>query len=368
MNIAKTKIFVLVAVVLLSALLAISFAFGSSALTSSAEAYITNSFSSDISVTVYDGEGNIQTTTSTPITLTTPSGTEISNYTSYSFPWSNIDSFVVNLDTTSIPDATSYTYSYSVTWAPARIQDGRVSFSTDHTHQLELFTETVSSKDEIDTSFRFYVQVDDEQTLESGAFAGKDVFGETFTEYGGWGLYMFSFTYQDTMQSAIFELRPDDVYTINRAPELSYEIQPSSTGLRNAYLFTVDDGFKYVNGYQINWFVDGTSADGRSFVLLPSDIENPNTQNALYGADSQNLRTGHTFLFDPPMEGTWTIRCEILSPDYQTTEFVATSQQLSTVDGFDPMTIVWIVIAAAAVMAIIVGVVIYVSIKKEKVY
>ena len=163
MNIAKTKIFVLVAVVLLSALLAISFAFGSPALTSSAEAYITNSFSSDISVTAYDGEGSIQTTSPSSVTLTTPSGTEIPNYTSYSFLWSNIDSFVVNLDTTSIPDATSYTYSYSVTWAPARIQDGRVSFSTDHTHQLELFTETVSSKDEIDTSFRFYVQVDDEQ-------------------------------------------------------------------------------------------------------------------------------------------------------------------------------------------------------------
>lgn len=367
MSTTKTKIFVLTGIILLSALLVLSFVFAMPAFSTNAEVYITNSFSDKITAKAYDAEGNEQSTASSPIALTTPNAT-IENYTSYSFSWSKIKYFEINLDTSSLIDAQEYKYSYSVTWSPALIQDGTVNFSTDHTRQLELFAENVSSKDEITTTFKFYVELDDQQTLENGSFSGAEVFGEAFNEYGGWGLYMFSFTFQDQMQTAIFELKPDDIHTINRAPILSYEIQPSSTGLKNAYLFTVDEAFNYVNGYQINWHVKGTSDDGRSFVLLPSDITDPNTQNSLYGADSQSLRTGHTFLFDPPIEGSWTIECIILEPDLETKAFKSVSEQLSTVDGFNTMTIVWIVIGAAAVIAIIVGIVIYVSIKKERVY
>lgn len=368
MSTTKTKIFVLTGIILLSALLVLSFVFAMPAFSSNADAYITNSFSDKITAKAYDAEGNEQSTSSSPINLTTPSGLVIQNYASYSFSWSKIKYFEINLDTSSLIDAQQYNYSFSVTWSPAIIEDGAANFSTDHTRQLELFSETVSSKDDITTTFKFYIENNDDETLKSGSFSGADVFGEAFNEYGGWGLYMFSFTFQDQMQTAIFELKPDDVYTIGRAPILSYEIQPSSTGLKNAYLFSVDSGYKYVNGYQINWHVIGTSDDGRSFVLLPSDITDPNTQNSLYGADSQSLRTGHTFLFDPPVEGSWTIECIILEPDLETKAFKSVSEQLSTVDGFNTMTIVWIVIGAAAVIAIIVGIVIYVSIKKERVY
>lgn len=367
MSTTKTKIFVLTGIILLSALLVLSFVFAMPAISSNAELLITNSFSDKITAKAYDENGNEQTTTATPISLTTPSSI-IENYNSYSFAWSKIKYFEIKLDTSSLVDAQEYKYSYSVTWSPATIEDSAISFATAHTLQLELFSETVENKEDITTNFKFYIETKDGQEINTGDFVGEDVFGDSFKEYGGWGVYMFSFTFQDQIQTAVFELKPDDVYTIGRAPILSYQIQPSTTGLKNAYLFSVDEAYKYVNGYQINWYVEGKAEDGRAFVLLPSDIDDPNTQNSLYGADSQDLRTGHTFLFDPPVEGAWEIKCEILEPNLETVAFTAVSEQLSTVNGFDTMTIVWIVIGAATVIAIIVGIVIYVSIKKERVY
>ena len=369
MKLAKSKVFVFISLMLLSALIVLTTILALPSTNLNAEVYLANTFSDKISVKAFNDEGSEQTTSPASITLVSPDGTSTPNYTSYSYNWSNIEYFEITLDTSSLPDAKEYNYNFTVTWSPSYITNSTANLQVNHIVQEVIFSEKVSSKDDITTSFKFYVGNQEDQALPSGSYAGSEKLGADFTEYGGWGLYVFSFTYQDTIQSALFELKPDDVLSppLSRDPVLSYQIQPSSTGLRSAYLFSVDEGFKYVNGYQIVWSGTGTAADGRSFVFFEEDKTSP-TQNVLYPTTSESLRYGHTFLFDPPWEGSWTITCEIYDKDLQKTGYKAVSEQLSTVEGFDNMLIVWIVVAAAVVIAIIVGVVIYISIKKEKVY
>lgn len=364
----KTKSKFFVYLVCLSILLAISFLLSSTTIiTSNASLMMTNNFSDKITVTAYDSQNQSQTTSATPISLTTPAGETLADYSSYSFPWSKVAKFEVNIDTSALPDAESYNYTYYATWSPASINGGKANFQTAHTYQKELFTESVSSKEQITSQLNFFVEEPEQQT-KTNQYVGKNVFGTPYEEYGGWGIYMFTFELNGQMQSAVYELVPTDVNSIPQKPILSHEIQQSNVGLKNAYLFSVDEAYKYVNGYQINWYVTGKAQDGRIYVLLPSDITNEEVENSIYDADSESLRTGHTFLFDPPIEGSWTITCKILDTDLKTVVYTSTSEQLSTVEGFDGMTIVYIVIGAAAAAAIIVAIVIIVKIKKEKVY
>ena len=88
--------------------------------------------------------------------------------------------------------------------------------------------------------------------------------------------------------------------------------------------------------------------------------------------NDEPYRNGPSFFFDTEKEGTWTAVCYIYDQDPTTSGaqpiYEIRSAQVTTSQGMSPNTIIWIVVGIAAAAAIIVGIVVGVSIKKERVY
>ena len=304
----------------------------------------------------------------------------VDNWKSETYAWKDIRNFKITLNTDALADAESYNYTYTLSWTPELIKDKQAFFDTDHTVTVDLLTGTVSTKDEIVKELYF--------TIDSNTIPGENVYvgsqvlkkaNEKNTEddkkeptyyqkRGGMGLYIFS--YQDPVtgakQSQIFQLKPDSVDSLSK-PIISVKAISSIGSIKDAFLFSIDASYKFVNREQIYWSVTGTGKDGRSYVLTPEEITNPNTTNAIFPHESVERR-GQSFTFDPGIEGTWKAECRIFKEDLTTTHEVAISAKVSTVKGLSTQSIIWIVVGAAAAAGIAVAVVIVISIKKEKVY
>lgn len=293
----------------------------------------------------------------------------VDNWKSETYAWKDIRNFKITLNTDALADAEFYNYKYTLSWTPELIKDKQALFDTDHTITVDLLAlapdETVT-KDKIVKEL--YFTIDSNTIPGENVFIGSSTLGEKYTKRGGMGLYIFS--YQDPVtgakQSQIFQLKPDSVESLSK-PIVSVKAISSKGSVKDAFLFSIDASYKFVNREQIYWSVTGTGKDGRSYVLTPEEITNPNTTNAIFPHESVERR-GQSFTFDPGIEGTWKAECRIFKEDLTTTHEVAISAKVSTVKGLSTQSIIWIVVGAAAAAGIAVAVVIVISIKKEKVY
>lgn len=290
----------------------------------------------------------------------------VDNWKSETYAWKDIRNFKITLNTDALADAEFYNYKYTLSWTPELIKDKQALFDTDHTITVDLLTGTVSTKDKIVKEL--YFTIDSNTIPGENVYIGSSTLGEKYTKRGGMGLYIFS--YQDPVtgakQSQIFQLKPDSVESLSK-PIISVKAISSKGSVKDAFLFSIDASYKFVNREQIYWSVTGTGKDGRSYVLTPEEITNPNTTNAIFPHESVERR-GQSFTFDPGIEGTWKAECRIFKEDLTTTHEVAISAKVSTVKGLSTQSIIWIVVGAAAAAGIAVAVVIVISIKKEKVY
>lgn len=302
----------------------------------------------------------------------------VDNWKSETYAWKDIRNFKITLNTDALADAEFYNYKYTLSWTPELIKEKvddsdptkkikEAYFDTDHTITVDLLApdETVT-KDKIVKEL--YFTIDSNTIAGENVYIGSSTLGEKYTKRGGMGLYIFS--YQDPVtgakQSQIFQLKPDSVESLSK-PIISVKAISSKGSVKDAFLFSIDASYKFVDREQIYWSVTGTGKDGRSYVLTPKEITNPNTTNAIFPHQSVERR-GQSFTFDPGIEGTWKAECRIFKEDLTTTHEVAISAKVSTVKGLSTQSIIWIVVGAAAAAGIAVAVVIVISIKKEKVY
>ncbi len=350
--------------------------------TSSAGAASTYAFSNELSVTVQNRDNQILQPVSTETATLRYNNEEEANYSVQTFNWADVRNFVVSFNTDSLVEANSYSYSYSVSWTPAIITDGVADFTIEAAQPRELINQTVttneqaSAKDQIVSNLTFAI---DNLLAGSGqnSFTASTVFSQTqdagssnYDLHGGWGLYIFSFNCNDSYTSAVFQILPTDVSALTEQPSVTVSEESSQEGMQAAYLFSLSPECQFLNRDYIVWSIEGTGRDGLTYVLTPQDITDSSLEHAL--TTGAIYRNGTSYFFDTEVEGTWTAVCRIYDedPDNAGAEPVYTirSAQVSTSQGMAPNTIVWIVVGVAAAAAIIVGIVVGVSIKKERVY
>ena len=344
--------------------------------TSSAGAASTYAFSNELSVTVQNRDSQTLQPVSTETATLRYNNEEEADYSVQTFNWADVRNFVVSFNTDSLDEANSYSYSYSVSWTPAIITDGVADFTIEAAQPRELINQTVSAKDQIVSNLTFAI---DNLLAGSGQnnFTASTVFAQSqgagssnYDLHGGWGLYIFSFNCNDSYTSAVFQILPTDVSTLTEQPSVTVSEESSQEGMQAAYLFFLNSECQFINRDYIVWSIEGTGRDGLTYVLTPQDITDSSLEHAL--TTGAIYRNGPSYFFDTEVEGTWTAVCRIYDedPDNAGAEPVYTirSAQVSTSQGMAPNTIVWIVVGVAAAAAIIVGIVVGVSIKKERVY
>ncbi len=350
--------------------------------TSSAGAASTYAFSNELSVTVQNRDSQTLQPFSTETATLRYNNEEEVDYSVQTFNWADVRNFVVSFNTDSLDEANSYSYSYSVSWTPAIITDGVADFTIEAAQPRELINQTVttneqaSAKDQIVSNLTFAI---DNLLAGSGqnSFTASTVFAQTqdagsssYDLHGGWGLYIFSFNCNDSYTSAVFQILPTDVSTLTEQPSVTVSEESSQEGMQAAYLFSLSPECQFLNRDYIVWSIEGTGRDGLTYVLTPQDITDSSLEHAL--TTGAIYRNGTSYFFDTEVEGTWTAVCRIYDedPDNAGAEPVYTirSAQVSTSQGMAPNTIIWIVVGVAAAAAIIVGIVVGVSIKKERVY
>ena len=345
--------------------------------TSSAGAASTYAFSNELRVTVQNRDNQTLQPVSTETATLRYNNEEEADYSVQTFNWADVRNFVVSFNTDSLVDeANSYSYSYSVSWTPAIITDGVADFTIEAAQPRELINQTVSAIDQIVSNLTFAI---DNLLAGSGQnnFTASTVFSQTqdagsssYDLHGGWGLYIFSFNCNNSYTSAVFQILPTDVSTLTEQPSVTVSEESSQEGMQAAYLFSLSPECQFLNRDYIVWSIEGTGRDGLTYVLNDQDITDSSLEHAL--TTGAIYRNGPSYFFDTEVEGTWTAVCRIYDedPDNAGAEPVYTirSAQVSTSQGMAPNTIVWIVVGVAAAAAIIVGIVVGVSIKKERVY
>ena len=361
------KSYFLIAGACLVAMLAASFS--STILTANAAS--TLSYSENISVSAQNYDGETLSAPQGTLSSIQYNGTTYQDYNYYTTNWSELRNFSIGFNISNLPDSSTYNYSYTVSWTPARVSEGTADFNTAHTVNGTIFSAQATEKSQIISAIN--LTIDDLTIDASNTYSALQVLvsdDDLYQTHGGWGLYIFSFVCNGAeVTSAVFEVLPTDVNTLSE-PTVTVAEQPSSLGMQSAYLFSLSEEYRFVDRSLLVWSVEGTGRDGLRYVLTEDDIVDPATDNALFASGSY-YRTGHTFNFDTRVEGTWIATCRIYSEtptDDSTPLYIVTSQAVSTESGMSPQTIIWIVVAAAVVAAIVVAVVIAVSIKKEKVY
>lgn len=352
--------------------------------TSSAGAASTYAFSNELSVTVQNRDNQTLQHVSTETATLRYNNEDEADYPVQTFNWADVRNFVVSFNTSSLVEANSYSYSYSVSWTPAIITNGVADFRIEAAQPRELINQTVttneqaSARDQIVSNLTFAI---DNLLAGSGQnnFTASTVFAKTqdadagsssYDLHGGWGLYIFSFNCNNSYTSAVFQILPTDVSALTEQPSVTVSEESSQEGMQSAYRFFLNSECQFINRDYIVWSIEGTGRDGLTYVLTPQDITDSSLEHAL--TTGAIYRNGPSYFFDTEVEGTWTAVCRIYDedPDNAGAEPVYTirSAQVSTSQGMAPNTIIWIVVGVAAAAAIIVGIVVGVSIKKERVY
>lgn len=344
--------------------------FSTPTLQTKADSNLLASYSENFNVTMQNQDGETIDAGSGATSLIY-GGTTTNDYAYSTLNWADLRNFVIDFDVSILPDATNFEYSYSVSWTPAIITDGKADFSTAHTVTNEIFSKTAKTKSDVITQFNFII--DDLSMTGENVFRASEILDETnglYQSHGGWGLYVFSFNYSQTgsLTSQVFEVKPTDVNTLEE-PSVKITEKASNLGMKSSYLFTLSDSFKYVDRSLMVWYIEGTGRDGLKYVLTPDDIKEI-SDRPIYDTSSY-YRNGYSFDFDTSIEGTWVATCKIYT---QTPEenvepkYIVSSAEVSTEKGMSTQAIIWIVVGAAIVASIIVAITIVLSIKRERVY
>ncbi len=334
----------------------------------------TYAFSSDLQITVRDAENKILSPIQQSTTSLDYNNTKVDNYSVLTYNWKDVKSFAIDFDLSSLLDKDEYSYSYTVSWTPAIIENGIADFTTESTLPRTLISQTVNEKSQIIDNFTF--TIDNFASNSANNFSASNVFAQSqgaetssYDLHGGWGMYIFSFECGESYTSSIFQILPTQVTNIQNEPVISISEQSSLKGMKSAYLFSLSSECQYLDRDLIVWTIEGTGKDGIKYVLTPEDITDSSLEHPLL---ESAYRNGPSYFFDTEKEGSWTAVCYIYDqdPNNEGAQVLYTirSEQVTTSQGMSPNTIVWIVVGVAAAAAIIVGIVVGVSIKKERVY
>ncbi len=302
---------------------------------------------------------------------------------SKSYSWSKVKYFEVTMggletlaDKT---DGVQYEYKYNVTYFPQRIINGKIEYDLEANTPVTIYSNSAETKAAIKNKFYFFVD-NNESMYKTSTMSGAkvatvgavseneegvltSVFGDTYLNQGGWGVYVFTFSCDgETSGEFVYELTPTSLSELkDEVLEVKYDIVNSSFSLNNAYLFTVNEPFQYVNREYISWSIKGEGSDGTKYVSFDNE-KTADNETALYtGTDIKN--TGATFKFDKNIQGNWTATATIKEGEL---ERKATSEQVSTIKPFSTTAIIIIVSVVTVVAVAIVSVIIVVTIKKEK--
>lgn len=290
------------------------------------------------------------------------------------YNWSDVKYFDVsfNINEDLIPESLSgdYSFEYSVSWTPI---DYATSLPDNNAENIiqSIYSDTVSDKSKITNSVRFYVDDAPKSISDDIIYTSGDLkLGKKYTDNGGWGLYQFYLTINDFQEqrgvSKLFYLTPTDVKDIDTALQIKPSRVSSNKQMNAAYLFKINDAYKYVKRNQIKWTVEGTSASNQKYVLLPMDKTSTEYESIL--PNNNYDRSGTTFLFDFEQEGTWTVSCTITSQSSPDIFKSAKSDEFSTVKTISTGIIIGIVAGAVALVMIALAIIIVVSKKKERIW
>lgn len=336
---------------------------------SSLHAASTYAYSTSINVVAQNYDGDEIIVGNTTSTLKYNNETT-DDYTIKTVNWSELRNFVISYDTSLLPsNAESYTYAYTVSWTPNIISNNIADFSGAETITSNIVRETVKNKTDVQTSIIF--TIDNIALSQEKYYTASNLLvnqqNNSYSLHGGWGLYIFSFEYNGTSTSVVFQVLPTDISALAK-PEIIIDEISSNYNMKSAYVFSLPEEYKFVNRDLITWSIKGTGRDGLTYVLTPSDVEDAEVEHPIFNTNAY-YRNGISFTFDTEIEGSWTAVCEIYqTADGASPKYTVTSSTVSTTEGMPPLTIVWIVVGSAVAAAIIVAVVIGLSVKKERVY
>lgn len=199
--------------------------------------------------------------------------------------------------------------------------------------------------------------------IDNGVFGSNET---TSLNVGGWGIYRFTLTINDTPYlSDFYFIKPD---LASKMPKFTTEKVGSTGSLHDAFLckITNQSDFTYADASRIKWFVKGKAKDGKMYALTMSDLTQfADCTNYLYESID---RTGLEFTFDDNnVAGQWEIWCtyqpyDAGSPTYSSSEKVETGSNINA------MIVIGIIASVAVVATVVMVVVQVVKNKKEKVW
>jgi len=166
----------------------------------------------------------------------------------------------------------------------------------------------------------------------------------------------------ETSGNFVYELRPTELSELKDTElKVSFEKVGSTTSNNDAYLFTVNEEFRYINREYITWSITGTASDGTKYVSFDYEKTAENETSLYTGTDINNR--GISFKFDKPIQGKWIAKATI---DDSVIQKHGYSEEVSTIKPFSTTAIVIIVSVVTVVAVAIVSVIIVITIKKER--
>ena len=295
-------------------------------------------------------------------------------YNYYSSNWSELAYFKISLpaDLTGIVSENSY--ELSVKWIPEEISGPIVDFEVDRLCTGTISSEVFSSVDEIKSPFTFYIDSLGGATGISASNIIKDKDGETktYNKNGGWGIYQFILTVNtQKYNSDLFQVKPTSLDSIGADETLQIQesIIRSEYLINNAYYITLKDSnnpYNFIKRNLIQWYVEGESSDGQSYVLLPSHKKNDKTQSLLTDDSSEYVGTSMKFDFD--IAGSWNVYCQIIDTNNAENNRTSNKVEFSTIAVIPSSTIIWFIVGGIVVAGIILTIIIVIAKKKEKIW
>lgn len=300
------------------------------------------------------------------------------DYNYYKANWSELNYFKVNLPSPieNLVDENNYTL--TVKWIPEEISGSgaTVDFKVDRLCSGQIASGTFNNENTttVNAPFNFFIDGLGGATGYSANNIIKDKNDSTdsYIKNGGWGIYQFIFTINTTTyNSDLYEVKPTDVASIPSDADITIQAKETRSEylIDNAYDISfknADSPYNYVKRDLIKWYVSGQSAEGKSYVLLPSHKLNEKDNSLL--TDDSNEYVGQRFKFDFNIAGTWKVNCQVINPADNTVVRSSNTVSFSTVKVIPSSTIIWVIIGAVAGAAIILTIIIVLAKKKEKVW
>jgi len=302
-----------------------------------------------------------------------------------SYEWSKVKYFSVKMDNldklADKQNGAEYTYEYKVTYFPQTIAaNNKLQYDLEANSSVVAYYSSAASKDAIKNQLFFFVddniktcqkaEMTEGRNVVKGAVTTNEetkkqesIFNDHYITQGGWGVYVFTFSCDgETSGNFVYELRPTELSELKDTElKVSFEKVGSTTSNNDAYLFTVNEEFRYINREYITWSITGTASDGTKYVSFDYEKTAENETSLYTGTDINNR--GISFKFDKPIQGKWIAKATI---DDSVIQKHGYSEEVSTIKPFSTTAIVIIVSVVTVVAVAIVSVIIVITIKKER--